>query len=244
MSDEVANVYAAPQAHFEALANGNSSGLGNMYPVPAEVPGWSWGAFTLNWIWAIGNRTWFGLMALIPYVGLIIAIVLGVKGREWAWQNKRWDSVEHFNRVQRRWSIWGLCLMIIPLLGIAAAVAIPAYSDHVSRKANFMVYMHAKRVASHVGAFVVNNRRLPTSLADAGVTEPLPAGVRSIELNQGSAQLEITLDGPPVAGATFYLAPSVDKEGYVNWRCMHGEVPRSLLPQDCRYSAADPFRIK
>lgn len=244
MPDEVANVYAAPQAHIEERTDGNTSGLGDLYPVPPEIPGWSWGAFALNWIWAGRNRVWFGLMALIPYVGLIIAIVLGVKGREWAWQKRRWDSIEHFNRVQRRWSIWGVCLMIIPVLGIVAAVAIPAYSDRVTHKAHFMVYMHAKRVASHVGAFIVKNQRLPASVAEAGVTEPLPAGVRSIELNQETAQLEMTLDGPPVAGKAFYLAPSVDKEGYVNWRCLHGDVPASLLPQDCRYSAADPLSIR
>jgi len=44
--------------------------------------GWSWGAFLLNWIWAIGNKTWIGLLALVPYVGFIMTLVLGFKGRE------------------------------------------------------------------------------------------------------------------------------------------------------------------
>ena len=69
-------------------------------PIPEGVKGWSWGAFLLSWIWAIGNRTWIGLLALIPYVGVIMAIVLGFKGREWAWKNRQWDSLEEFNRVQ------------------------------------------------------------------------------------------------------------------------------------------------
>ena len=33
--------------------------------IPDGVRGWSWGAFLLNWIWAIGNKTWIGLLALI-----------------------------------------------------------------------------------------------------------------------------------------------------------------------------------
>lgn len=67
------------------------------------------------------------MLALIPYVGLIMAIVLGVKGREWAWKNKRWDSVEHFNRVQRLWSIWGAILLLVPFtLGMLAAIFSPA----------------------------------------------------------------------------------------------------------------------
>jgi len=88
-----------------------------------------------NWLWAPFNKTWIGLLALIPYVGFIVAIILGIKGREWAWQNKRWDSVEHFQRVQRKWSLWSLVFVGIFLLGILAAIAIPAYQDYVARAA-------------------------------------------------------------------------------------------------------------
>ena len=33
--------------------------------LPPGVAGWSWGAFLLNGIWAIGNRTWWGLLAFV-----------------------------------------------------------------------------------------------------------------------------------------------------------------------------------
>jgi hypothetical protein len=108
--------------------------------IPDGIKGWSWGAFTFNWIWAIGNRTWIGLLALIPYVGFIMAIVLGFKGREWAWKNKKWDSVEHFNRVQKIWSIWGVVLLIIALIGIFAAIAVPSYQDYVERAKQSAIY--------------------------------------------------------------------------------------------------------
>jgi Tfp pilus assembly major pilin PilA len=102
--------------------------------IPSGIKGWSWGAFFLNWVWAIGNRTWWGLLAVIPYVGFIVAVWLGFKGREMAWKNRKWDSVEHFNRVQKKWSQWGVGLVIgIGLIGILAAIAIPAYQDYVKR---------------------------------------------------------------------------------------------------------------
>ena len=121
-----ANVYATPKAPLEKRSSSiNTSGMGKGHPLPEGVKGWSWGAFLLNWIWAAGNRTWIGLLSLIPYIGFIFSIMLGINGREWAWQNKRWDSVEHFNRVQRRWSAWGTALVGIAVIGILAAILIP-----------------------------------------------------------------------------------------------------------------------
>jgi hypothetical protein len=85
--------------------------------IPAEIKCWNWGAFLLNWIWGIGNNTYIALLALIPFVSFIMLFVLGAKGSAWAWRNGRWDSVEHFKRVQRRWAIWGLVIWIaVPTL--------------------------------------------------------------------------------------------------------------------------------
>src|SRR5262249_24863985 len=30
----------------------------------------------------------------------------------WAWRNGRWDSVEHFKRVQRQWAKWGVVVWL------------------------------------------------------------------------------------------------------------------------------------
>lgn len=101
----------------------NTSGQGPTAVVPDEIKGWNWGAFLMNWIWAIGHQTWIGLLALVPYAGLIMAIILGVKGSEWAWQNRRFESVEQFKTVQRIWAYWGLAILIIGfILGFAFGI--------------------------------------------------------------------------------------------------------------------------
>ena len=59
----------------------------------------------------------------MPYIGLIVSIYLGIKGRELAWKNKKWDSLEHFNQVQRSWTKWSLIVIVGALvIGILAAV--------------------------------------------------------------------------------------------------------------------------
>jgi hypothetical protein len=129
------NPYSPPKASLDLPYSGeNNSGGGPGIIPPDGVRGWSWGAFCLSWIWAVFNKTWIGLLCLVPYVGFLMALYLGVRGRELAWRNKRWDSVEQFNQVQKRWSFWGVVIVVgATLLGIVAGIAVPAYQQYTLR---------------------------------------------------------------------------------------------------------------
>ncbi len=107
---------AWPEQHAASSCN---SGMGPYTPVPAEIKGWNWGGFLMTWIWGIGNNVWISLIALlgfIPWIGwiieLIMRIILGIHGNEWAWQRKKWESIEHFKKTQRNWMWWGVSLLI------------------------------------------------------------------------------------------------------------------------------------
>ena len=108
--------------------------------------GWNWGAFLIPWIWAIGNRVWVGLLALIPAAGLVatflfslrgtalpwegglailfilawlvLAVLLGVKGSAWAWQSRAWSSEASFKRAQRIWAYVGLVVVAADAFGV------------------------------------------------------------------------------------------------------------------------------
>lgn len=84
-------------------------------PFPKELDKWNWGAFLITWIWAIGNNTLLGLLSLIPTIGFIISIIFGLKGNEWAWQNKKFENIEQFKSIQKKWMIWGLVIAILPI---------------------------------------------------------------------------------------------------------------------------------
>ncbi|XLZ69309.1 hypothetical protein ABT364_22665 [Massilia sp. SR12] len=93
-------------------------------------------------------------------------------------------------------------------------------------------------------AHIINTKRLPATIEEAGYKEGLPVGVRSIVVNQQTAPLEITMDKPPVAGQTFYMAPAWDKDGSSGVACTATSSKGSCLrPAACRYSAAAPFRL-
>ncbi len=115
----------------------NTSGQGTATVLPQELEGWNWGGFLLTWVWGIGNNVWIALVALapVPIVGLAVGILLGLKGNEWAWQNKKWASVEHFHKTQRIWLYLGIAALLAPfvlLLGLLLiAVGVLGYFGYI-----------------------------------------------------------------------------------------------------------------
>jgi hypothetical protein len=109
----------------------NDSGTGPTAKLPAELQGFNLGACLMTWIWSIGMQFWLGLLVIpavfvlsfIPLIGPIAnigaMIFFGIKGNEWAWQHRRWDSAQQFRDTQRVWMYWGIGLFI---LGVVLAI--------------------------------------------------------------------------------------------------------------------------
>ena len=129
----------------------NNSGQGPNSPVLDIVSKkFNWGAFLLNWIWGLGNRTFItlviflvGVFGIIPGLGIIAGlgcnIWFGIKGNEWAWQNKRWESIEQFHLVQKKWAIGGLIALfvqIILVVLVCIAIIIPVNMNSTSDSLN------------------------------------------------------------------------------------------------------------
>jgi serine/threonine protein kinase len=107
------------------VINNSGCGINSMAPVPDEILGWNWGAFFMPWLWIWTNQVWVGLLCFFPTIGIVMTVVLGAKGNEWAWKSKHWRSIEHFNRHQRGWTIAGL-LIGAPISIIMWCIAISA----------------------------------------------------------------------------------------------------------------------
>ncbi|CAI3639112.1 ribonuclease G [Clostridium neonatale] len=84
------------------MENSNNMGI-NQYSsseVPSEIKKWNWGAFMMNIMWGIGNKSYLTLLCLIPLFNIIWIFVCGAKGNEWAWKNGNYSSPEEFFLVQ------------------------------------------------------------------------------------------------------------------------------------------------
>jgi hypothetical protein len=94
------------------------SGLGKESTLPPELKGWNWGAFFFNWVWGIGNKTYIALLVFVPFGIFVMPFILGAKGNEWAWRNMKWNDVNHFRAVQKKWALASLIFVavIFPLV--------------------------------------------------------------------------------------------------------------------------------
>lgn len=124
-----------PKAHL--IPENNNSGAGNLFndsvKVPDEIQGWNWGAFFVPGVWCITNHVWIGLVSWADFsivttiftFGMtwpMMAIILGIKGNEWAWKSRRWRSVKEFKRHQRLWAIIGFVIFLILVILISLII--------------------------------------------------------------------------------------------------------------------------
>lgn len=94
---------------------------------PKKIQCFNWGACILSPVWGLFNNSPMAclglLLSFIPYLGIILGILFslycGAKGNEWAWENKEWQSLEHFHSVQRSWALAGVVLELILIVGIS-----------------------------------------------------------------------------------------------------------------------------
>ena len=94
----------------------NTSGSGGDVPAAVMEMGWSWGAFQLAVLFAIANRVWGGLLALIPLIGLIARVCMGIDGHRLAWRNRSFEDVDHFQETMSVWNIWGQILFTLDVV--------------------------------------------------------------------------------------------------------------------------------
>jgi hypothetical protein len=99
----------------ETTQNPAQSSVGKNGPFPPELAGWNWGAFFMGWIWALGMSNVISFL-LCFFLSGIGNIIIGIKGNEWAWSSRKFDSVEQFRAVQHTWAVWGVVLFIISIL--------------------------------------------------------------------------------------------------------------------------------
>ena len=133
-------------------------------------------------------------------------------------------------------------MIVIAILGILMAIAIPAYQDYTVRAkvSEGLTLATAAKVAVYETRMSGATNSWPADGNSAGYASPNTSLVSSIDITNGV--IAISYAAPPeIMGQTVILTPTLSADGTVQWSCNDnqswgtaGTVPTKYVPSNCR----------
>jgi len=140
-------------------------------------------------------------------------------------------------------------MIVVAIIGILAAIAIPAYQDYTVRAQVSEGLNLGGGAKTAVTEFFQDRGAWPADNAEAGlsavITDIRGKYVESVEVTATAANGVVTVVYGGDAHATLLLGNDItltatDAGGSVTWECTSGSLPDRHLPASCRAPAAAP----
>jgi len=168
---------------------------------------------------------WLAILIIVPFVNFLFWFVPGTpETNNYGLRpepNKTWVTVVAIG-----------ALLVVPAMGILAAIALPAYQDYTQRAKTFEAYREARQAANAVREYYLAQHNIPPSLEAAGYSpQNTSKQIRSIDLDPETGVLTVNLAF--AANKSLILSPSVD-QGQIRWVCSSETVRVGQLPKECR----------
>ncbi len=125
-------------------------------------------------------------------------------------------------------------LVFVAIIGILAAIAIPAYQDFNVRAGVAGAMPHIEKAKTSVTGYAMKNGGWPESNEAIGLPSSGAYGpdIKSIRIQENGAVV-VTFARGPVADKSIVYQPYIENQR-INWECDGGELPPKYLPPDCR----------
>jgi len=126
-------------------------------------------------------------------------------------------------------------MIVVAIIGILAAIALPAYQDYTKRANAAEGLSLAAAAKTAVSEYWATKGSLPGSNTSAGLPQAASISGKAVsQVEVGTNGLiTITFKTPVESGKTLLLSPATASGG-VNWKCKAGTVQSKYLPSSCR----------
>lgn len=128
-------------------------------------------------------------------------------------------------------------MIVIAILGILLAIAIPAYSDYTIRAKISEGINLAAAAKMAVAETRQSSSAWPTSNATAGIADTITSSFVTSVVVSDPGVITVTYQNIDTAvdGSTVVFTPTFNAgDGQVTWTCNTGNVENRYLPQKCR----------
>jgi len=129
-------------------------------------------------------------------------------------------------------------MIVVAIIGILAAIALPAYQDYTARSQMAEAMTLASGARASVTEYWTDRGTLPADNAAAGLAGPNDINgnyVASVEVDGGVITATMKAAGDVasgIGGATLVLSPTTGS-GSVTWSC-YGDADNKYYPASCR----------
>ncbi|MDM1302871.1 pilin [Acinetobacter indicus] len=141
------------------------------------------------------------------------------------------------NTMQKGFTLIEL-MIVVAIIGILAAIAIPAYQNYTKRAHVSEGLSLAGGAKAAVAEYTASQNAYPTTNTQAGLaadTDINGNAVTSVGVGNGGL-ITITFNDKVGAGQTLVLSPSTSAGG-ISWACRPGTtnpISGNLIPSNCR----------
>lgn len=128
----------------------------------------------------------------------------------------------------------GSLVAVCALVGMLAAVALPAYNDYLARARMAQAAAVGQEATGAVERYIYANGRSPVTLAQAGYAMDDPSHVvQEISVDPGNGVVRVFPSDPGYRGKAIAFTPRLDENKRVAWHCGSEDIPARVLPADC-----------
>ncbi len=129
-------------------------------------------------------------------------------------------------------------MIVVAIIGILAAVALPAYQDYTKRAKVSEVLILASKDKVSVSEYYMSVGNYPSSAQsgvsdDAGQSEYITAIAYTTTTSPDTAVLTYTVDSTKIAAGDIVFTGVGSAQG-VSWTCTDSDLDAKYLPANCR----------